>query len=186
MEAAASVALAARGISLTMPSSQSQSSRKEWRVVSDHHTQNSGNEDLDRSKLGQGDERLIYEVHQGREPVNAEFFTIDGVSDHELHLDEVVKQREQLQHLEVNLKARLIARSEVIGIQERFESQIKEHITSNVNLQEQLHEREKTIMDLQRTLDDKDKELHSIRLDHEAAWAKEDLLREQNKELATF
>uniref|UniRef100_A0A251UNT4 DUF7725 domain-containing protein n=1 Tax=Helianthus annuus TaxID=4232 RepID=A0A251UNT4_HELAN len=186
MEAAASVALAARGVSITMPVSQSQSSRKEWRVVSDHHVQNSGNEDLDRSKLGQGDERLIYEVHQGGETVNVDYFSVDGVSEHELHLDEVVKQREELQHLEVNLKARLIARSEVIGIQERFDSQIKEHITSNVKLQEQLHEREKTIMDLQRTLDDKDKELHAIRLDHEAAWAKEDLLREQNKELATF
>nr|KAJ0193020.1 hypothetical protein LSAT_V11C800406840 [Lactuca sativa] len=32
---------------------------------------------------------------------------------------------------------------------------------------EQLHEREKDIMELQRTLDDKDKELHAIRLDHE-------------------
>ncbi|KAL8233078.1 hypothetical protein R6Q57_002856 [Mikania cordata] len=185
MEAAASVAVAARGVSITMPSSQSQSSRKEWRVVSDQHVQNPGNEDLDRSKLGQGDERLIYEVG---EPVNADFFsiTVDGVSDHELHLDDVVKQREQLQHLEVNLKARIIARSEVTGIQERYDSQIKDHITSNLKLQEQLHEREKTIMDLQRTLDDKDKELHAIRLDHEAAWAKEDLLREQNKELATF
>ncbi|KAK1431628.1 hypothetical protein QVD17_08119 [Tagetes erecta] len=187
MEAAASVALAARGISMTMPVSQSQSSRKEWRVVvSDHHVQSS--DDLDRSKLGQTDERLIYEVNQGRESVNGEFFSsnVDGVSDHELHLDEIVKQREQLEHLEINLKARLIARSEVIGIQERFDSQIKDHITSNLKLQEQLHEREKTLMDLQRTLDDKDKELHAIRLDHEAAWAKEDLLREQNKELATF
>ncbi|KAI3756967.1 hypothetical protein L6452_04499 [Arctium lappa] len=185
MEAAASVAVAARGVSMTMPSSQSQSSRKEWRVVSDHPVQNSGNEEMDRSKLGQGDERLIYE---GREPVNVDFFSIsvDGGSDHELHLDDVVKQREQLQHLEVNLKARLIARSEVMGMQERFDSQIKEHITATVKLQEQLHEREKAIMDLQRTLDDKDKELHAIRLDHEAAWAKEDLLREQNKELATF
>ncbi|CAI9265515.1 unnamed protein product [Lactuca saligna] len=176
MEAAASVAVAARGVSLTMPSSQSQSSRKEWRVVSDHPVQNSGNDDMDRSKLGQGDERLVYE---GRESVN-------GGSDHELRLDDVVKQREQLQHLEVNLKARLIARSEVMGMQERFDSQIKEHITASVKLQEQLHEREKAIMELQRTLDDKDKELHAIRLDHEAAWAKEDLLREQNKELATF
>ncbi|XP_024968985.1 uncharacterized protein LOC112508550 [Cynara cardunculus var. scolymus] len=185
MEAAASVAVAARGVSITMPSSQSQSSRKEWRVVSDHPVQSSGNEEVDRSKLGQGDERLMYE---GREPVNVDFFSIsvDGGSDHELHLDDVVKQREQLQHLEVNLKARLIARSEVMGMQERFDSQIKEQITATVKLQEQLHEREKAIMDLQRTLDDKDKELHAIRIDHEAAWAKEDLLREQNKELATF
>lgn len=35
-------------------------------------------------------------------------------------------------------------------------------------IKEQLHEREKAIMDLQRTLDDKDKELHAIRLGHEA------------------
>ncbi|MFS8005217.1 hypothetical protein Hanom_Chr13g01234811 [Helianthus anomalus] len=125
-------------------------------------------------------------VHQVGETVNVDYFSVDGVSDHELHLDEVVKQREELQHLDVNLKARLIARSEVTGIHERFDSQIKEHITSNVKLQclcvnEQLHEREKTIMDLQRTLDDKDKELHAIRLDHESAWAKEDLIREQQK-----
>ncbi|KAF5801258.1 hypothetical protein HanRHA438_Chr06g0255251 [Helianthus annuus] len=124
---------------------------------------------------------MIVMVHQVGETVNVDYFSVDGVSDHELHLDEVVKQREELQHLEVNLKARLIARSEVTGIHERFDSQIKEHITSNVKLQEQLHEREKTIMDLQRTLDDKDKELHAIRLDHEVAWAKEDLIREQQK-----
>ncbi|KAD5508932.1 hypothetical protein E3N88_16635 [Mikania micrantha] len=94
-------------------------------------------------------------VHQVGEPVNADFFSImvDGVSDHELHLDDVVKQKEQLQHLEVNLKARLIATSEVTGIHERFDSQIKDHITSNLKLQ---------------------------------AWAKEDLLREQDKDLATF
>ncbi|XP_024963019.1 uncharacterized protein LOC112503182 isoform X2 [Cynara cardunculus var. scolymus] len=71
-------------------------------------------------------------------------------------------------------------------MQERFDSQIKEHIAANLKLQEQLHERENSIQDLHRTLEDKDKELHANRLDHEAAWAKEDLLGEQNKELATF
>ncbi|GJY57409.1 hypothetical protein Tco_0456524 [Tanacetum coccineum] len=158
-------AVAARGVSMTMPSSQSQSSRKEWRVVNDldHNQHNTEGRDVDYFSI-----------------------TVDGGSDHELHLDDVIKQREQLQHLEINLKAQLIARSEVMGMQERFDSQIKEHITANVELQEQLHERDTAIMELQRTLDDKDKELHAIRLDHEAAWAKEDLLREQNKELATF
>lgn len=39
-------------------------------------------------------------------------------------------------------------------------------------IQEQLHERDTAIMELQRTLDDKDKELHAIRLDHEAVSAK--------------
>ncbi|KAI3808756.1 hypothetical protein L1987_24717 [Smallanthus sonchifolius] len=165
MEAATSVAVAPRGISIPMPPS-----RKEWRAIPDHPVQNPGNE------------------VQGREPLDLNFFSIAvaGGSDPEVCLDEVVKQREQLQHLEVHLKARLIARSEVMKMQERFDSQIKDHITANLKLQDQLHEREKTIQDLQRTLEDKDEELHAIRLDHEAAWAKEDLLREQNKELATF
>ncbi|KAI3704823.1 hypothetical protein L1987_75052 [Smallanthus sonchifolius] len=180
MEAATSVAVAPRGIPIPVSPS-----RKEWRVIPDHPVQNPGNEDLDRSKLGQGDERLIYE---GREPLDLNFFSIAVASgsDPEVCLDEVVKQREQLQHLEVYLKARLMARSEVMKLQERFDSQIKDHITANLKLQDQLHEREKTLQDLQRTLEDKDEELHAIRLDHEAAWAKEDLLREQNKELATF
>ncbi|KAD0624548.1 hypothetical protein E3N88_43965 [Mikania micrantha] len=51
-----------------------------------------------------------YEKEVVGEPVNANFFSImvNGVSDHELHLDDVVKQRQQLHHLRVNLKARLI------------------------------------------------------------------------------
>ncbi|KAI5560734.1 hypothetical protein POPTR_016G069900v4 [Populus trichocarpa] len=53
-------------------------------------------------------------------------------------------------------------------------------------VQEQLHERGQTIHDLERRMGEKDRELHAIKLDNEAAWAKEDLLREQNKELATF
>ncbi|XP_076916950.1 uncharacterized protein LOC143576823 [Bidens hawaiensis] len=73
-----------------------------------------------------------------------------------------------------------------MGMQERFDSQIQEQIDSNAKLQEQLREREKAIMDLQITVGDKDKELHVIKLEHEAAWAKEDLLREQNKKLATY
>ncbi|KAD3641608.1 hypothetical protein E3N88_30832 [Mikania micrantha] len=42
-----------------------------------------------------------YEKEVVGEPVNADFFsiTVDGVSDHELHLDDVVKQRQQLQHI---------------------------------------------------------------------------------------
>lgn len=82
-------------------------------------------------------------------------------------------------------------------------------------VQEQLHERGQTIHDLDRRMEEKERELHAIKLDNEAvssslcctfeqsiygkqyitccllslclqAWAKEDLLREQNKELATF
>lgn len=128
---------------------------------------------------------LIVKVHQ---PLT------DFCPDHEVHIDEVVKQRQQLQHLEVNLKAQIL----VMGMRERFNSQIQEQIDSNAKLQvcwailigsfvlyiytclleclclcvkEQLHEREKAIMDLQTTLDDKDKELHVIKLEHEAVCA---------------
>lgn len=188
MEATASVAVATRGVPLTMPPPPSQASRKEWRVVSEHPVRTAGNEDLERSKLGQSDERLIYE---GREPADVDFcsITIDESSDNDIlqqRLHSVVKQREDLQHLEIDIKARLIARSEVMEMQDSFDSQIKEQINANVKLQEQLHEREKTIHELERTIEEKEKELHAIRLDHEAAWAKEDLLREQNKELASF
>ncbi|KAK7818754.1 hypothetical protein CFP56_041113, partial [Quercus suber] len=52
--------------------------------------------------------------------------------------------------------------------------------------QEQLREREQAVHELERKMEEKDRELHAIKLDNEAAWAKEDLLREQNKELASF
>ncbi|GMP70716.1 hypothetical protein CsSME_00029446 [Camellia sinensis var. sinensis] len=45
---------------------------------------------------------------------------------------------------------------------------------------------EQTIHELERKTEEKDRELHAIKLDNEAAWAKDDLLREQNKELQTF
>ncbi|XP_048421351.1 uncharacterized protein LOC103951599 isoform X2 [Pyrus x bretschneideri] len=185
MEAAA----AARGSSMPMPPPPA---RKEWRAVSDHHSaRNIGDEELERSKLGQSDERTIYEVQQGREPVDVDFcsITIDGTLDHDLlqqRVEDVSRQREELQHMEIDLKAQIIARSEIIEIQKNFDAQIKEHVNAASKLQEQLHEREQTIHDLERKMDEKDRELHAVRLDNEAAWAKEDLLREQNKELASI
>lgn len=84
-------------------------------------------------------------------------------------------------------------------------------------VQEQLREKEQIIHDLEKKMEDKDKEILAIKRDNEAvggdhaplfssnfflvsylyihfidfmcilqAWAKEDLLREQKKELATF
>lgn len=80
-----------------------------------------------------------------------------------------------------------------MGMQECFDSQIKKDIAANDELQvcnnvfdpifilvvfhvghciqEQLHKRDTTIMELQRNLDDKYKELHAIRLHHEAVCA---------------
>lgn len=178
---------AARGTSMPMPPPPT---RKEWRAVSDHHSaRNLGDEELERSKLGQSDERTIYE--QGREPVDVDFcsITIDGTLDQDLlqqRIDDVSRQREELQHMEIELKAQMIATSEIIELQNNFDAQIKDHANAASKLQEQLHEREQTIHDLERKMEEKDRELHAIKLDNEVAWAKEDLLREQNKELANF
>ncbi|KAG6422538.1 hypothetical protein SASPL_119114 [Salvia splendens] len=146
---------AARNGGFAMPPAPS---RKEWRVVSEQSARNSANEELERSKLVQSDERLIYEVQHGREPVDVDFcsVTIDGDLDNDIlqqRLHEVAKQREELQHMEIELRAQNIARSEISRIHNTFDAQIKEHKNANVELQ---------------------------------AWAKEDLLREQSKEIQSY
>ncbi|KAL5567681.1 hypothetical protein UlMin_024260 [Ulmus minor] len=177
---------AARGGQMPIPP---QPSRKEWRAVSDHHSvRNVGDEELDRTKLGQSEERTMYE--QGREPLDVGYcsITIDGSLDNNLQqqYQEAARQRAEMQHLEIELRAQMIARSDIIEMQNSYDAQIKEHANAAAKLQEQLHERDQTIHELERKLEDKERELHAIKLDNEAAWAKEDLLREQNKELATF
>ncbi|KAL0400543.1 UNVERIFIED_CONTAM: hypothetical protein Slati_4084200 [Sesamum latifolium] len=190
MEAAAGASAAAPNGGVSLPlAAASQASRKEWRVVSEQTVRNSGNEEMERSKLGQSDERLIYE--HGREPLDVDFcsITIDGGLDNDIlqqRLHSVAKQREELQQVEIELRAQFIARSEIMGLQNTFDAQIKEHANATVKLQEQLHEKEQKIHDLERKIDEKERELHAIRLDNEAAWAKEDLLREQSKELQSY
>ncbi|XP_034911568.1 uncharacterized protein [Populus alba] len=184
MEVTAGVAAASRG-SL---------SRKEWRAVTEQQHRNGGGGEevnLERSKLGQSDERTIYEVQHGREPVDVDFcsITVDGGLDDDIlqqRIHSIARQREELQHMETELRAQVIAGSEIMEIQKSFHAQIKEREDAAAKLQEQLHERGQTIHDLERRMEEKDRELHAIKLDNEAAWAKEDLLREQNKELATF
>ncbi|OMO95096.1 hypothetical protein CCACVL1_05597 [Corchorus capsularis] len=188
MEAAASVA-ANRSGSLPMPSP----SRKEWRAVSDHHAVRSpGDElDLERSKLGQSDERTIYEVQHGREPADVDFcsITVDGSLDDDIlqqRIHNVARQREELQHVEVELRAQAIARSRILEMQSSCDAKIQAHANAVVKLEEQLHESDQAIHELERKVEEKDRELHAIKVEKEEAWAKEDLLREQNKELATF
>ncbi|GMI95466.1 hypothetical protein like AT5G53620 [Hibiscus trionum] len=183
MEAAASGA-AARSGSLPMSSS----SRKEWRAISDHHpVRNHGDEvEIDRSKLGQSDERTIYEVQHGREPADVNFsITADGSLDDDIlqqQIQNITGQREELLQMEVKLRALAIARSRVLEMQSSYDAKIAAH----AKLEEQLNEREQTIHELERKIEEKDRELHAIKVDKEEAWAKDDLLREQNKELATF
>ncbi|XWS38038.1 hypothetical protein CRYUN_Cryun19dG0096700 [Craigia yunnanensis] len=167
MEAAASVA-AARSGSLPM----STPSRKEWRAVSEHHVVRNPEDEvvscnmqeLERSKLGQSDERTIYEqqVHN------------------------ITRQREELQQMEVELRARAIARSRILEMQSSCDAKIKSHANTVAEFKEQLHESEQTIHELERKMEEKDRELHAIKVGKEEAWAKEDLLKEQSKELTTF
>ncbi|KAF8379935.1 hypothetical protein HHK36_027400 [Tetracentron sinense] len=188
MEAAAGVA-AGRGGSL--PMSIPMPARKEWRAVSEHSIRNAGNEELERSKLGQSEERTIYEVQQGALPLDSDLCSLamDGSLDIDLlqqRLHSISRQIEELQHMETELRAQVIARVEIVEMQSSFDAQIKEHTNAAARLKDQLQERDQTIHELDLKLEEKDRELHAIKIDNEAAWAKEDLLREQNKELATF
>ncbi|KAL2527526.1 hypothetical protein Adt_12580 [Abeliophyllum distichum] len=186
MEVAAGDA-AARGVSLPMSSS----SRKEWRVVSVQSHRNSANEGMERLNLGQCDERLIYEVQQQIEPADLDFCSIpvDGrLGSDILHqrFHAITKQREELLQMEIELRAKIIARSEVMQMQNNFDARIKEHANANVKLQDQLHGKEQKIHELERKAEVKERELHAIRLDNESAWAKEDLLMEQSQELQSY
>ncbi|XWS50277.1 hypothetical protein CRYUN_Cryun12cG0074500 [Craigia yunnanensis] len=184
MEAAASVATARSG-SLPMPSP----SRKECRAVSEHHVVRGDEVELERSKLGQSDERTIYE--HGREPADVDFcsITVDGSLDDDIlqqRIHNVTRQREELEQMEVELRAQEIARSRILEMQSNCDAKIKAHANAAAKLEEQLHESEQTIHELERKMEEKDRELNAIKVEKEEAWAKEDLLREQSKELATF
>ncbi|KAK4793770.1 hypothetical protein SAY86_024205 [Trapa natans] len=184
MESVAGVA-ATRGGSLAMPSP-----RKEWRAVSEHQQgRKPADEESGRSNLPQSDEITIYEQEKDSLDVQFSSTIIDGNSNSDYlqqRLHDIARQREELQHMEIDLRAQMIIRSEITGMKNSFETQVKEHADAVVKLQEQLHAKEQIIHELEKKMKDKDNEILAIKRDNEAAWAKEDLLREQKKELATF
>ncbi|KZV31010.1 cingulin [Dorcoceras hygrometricum] len=152
---AAGAAAAGGGVSLPL-SSSSQTSRKEWRVVSEQMVRNSANE-----------------VQHGREPINVDFrsITIDRGLDNTVlqqKLQTLAKQREELQHIEIELQGQLVASSKILELQNTYDAQIHEHVNANIKLQEQLHEMEQKIHELERKIQEKERELHAIRLDNEA------------------
>lgn len=108
----------------------------------------------------------------------------DGILDK--RLEEIAQKRKELQNVEIELKAQALARSEVLNLEGRFQSKINEYIDAASILKDQLKESQQHIQQLEMKLVEMDRELHAVKLDNEAAWAKDDLLREQNKELATF
>ncbi|KAG9133967.1 hypothetical protein Leryth_004669 [Lithospermum erythrorhizon] len=130
-------------------------------------------------------------VNQGREPADFSYHSVtidDNVDDNLLRqkLHDVGKQREELQLIEIELRAQFLARSEIVDMQNTFDAQLKEHATAKAKLQEQLRERDQKIAELEKRMEEKEREMHVLRLDTKAAWAKEDLLREQSLELQTY
>ncbi|KAG6605810.1 hypothetical protein SDJN03_03127, partial [Cucurbita argyrosperma subsp. sororia] len=101
----------------------SQLSRQEWRAVADNHSaRDAAGEEMERSKLTQSDERTIYE---GREPLDVDFcsISIDGNSDNDIlqqRLNDVTRQREDLQQMEIELRAQVIAKSEILEMRKRL------------------------------------------------------------------
>ncbi|KAL5697915.1 hypothetical protein ACHQM5_014282 [Ranunculus cassubicifolius] len=136
MEAATGVANGRVG-SLPISSSSSSNKRKEWRAISDNPPRTSSNEDLDRLKLGQSDERTIYEVQHGTD-VNYHSITVDGGLDNndlmQQRLHDVSSQREKMQQMEIELRAQIISRSEIIAMQNSFTDQINEQINAAAQL----------------------------------------------------
>lgn len=79
-------------------------------------------------------------MQQGREPLDVDFcsITIDGSLDNDLlqqRLHNVSRQREELQQIETELRAQMIARSEIMEIQNSFDARIKEHANAAAKLQ---------------------------------------------------
>lgn len=180
---------AGRGGSLPVPASQPP--RKEWRAVSEHSFRSNGSEDLDHIKLGQSDERTIYEEGAGQPDGNFCSIDIDRddlsddiVEDHRIR--DIVQRRRELQEVEIELKAQAFAKPFILEARAKFEEQLKEHGDNILRLEEQLREKDMHLRESELKLEEKERELRALKIDTEAVWAKEDLLREQNKELATF
>lgn len=83
---------------------------------------------------------LILKVQQGREPADVDFcsVTIDGSLDNDIlqqRLHSLVKQREELQQIEIDIRAQLIARGEIMEMRNTYDAQIKDHASATVQLQ---------------------------------------------------
>lgn len=86
------------------------------------------------------DDLLHVKVQQGREPLDVDFcsISIDGNPDNDIlqqRLNDVARQREDLQQMEIELKAQIIARSEILEMQKSFDAQIKEHNNATIKMQ---------------------------------------------------
>ena len=79
-------------------------------------------------------------VQHGRRQLDVDFHSIviDGGLDNDIlqqRLHNVVEKREELQNMELELRAQVSVRSEVARLHNTFDGQIKEHMNANVKLQ---------------------------------------------------
>ena len=83
---------------------------------------------------------MFIKVQHGREPVDVDFcsITVDGGLDDDIlqqRIHSIARQREELQHMETELRAQVIAGSEIMEIQKSFHAQIKEREDAAAKLQ---------------------------------------------------
>jgi len=89
-------------------------------------------------------------VQQGREPLDVDFcsITVDGTLDNDIlqqQLHNVVRQRQELLQMEIDLKAQIIARTEIMDMRNSFDAQLKDNVNNTTKLQVQIyphHEKE--------------------------------------------
>ncbi|KAJ0968646.1 hypothetical protein J5N97_025563 [Dioscorea zingiberensis] len=98
-------------------------------------------------------------------------------------LRDISRQREELQQIEIELRAQTIARPEIMDMQNSYEAQLKEHTNASAKLEEQLQEREQYIQELELKVEEKDRELHAVnnevhRVAQDAILLKDEQLRE--------
>lgn len=83
---------------------------------------------------------LLVKVQEERESLDVQFssMTIEGNSNNghlQQRLHVIARRREELQQMEIDLRAQMIIRSEITGMQNTFEAQVKEHADAVVKLQ---------------------------------------------------
>lgn len=150
-----------------------------------------------RQNMSQPDDATIYEikhVQQSNRQLGTDLasLSIDSEMNNseesiQQRLHDIARQREQLQQLEIDLRAQFIARAEVVQIQSGFDEQAKQHASIVANLQEQIEARDHQIHELEQQLEERQRQLRVNQIEtNEAVWAKDGLLREQNNELATL
>ncbi|KAI3899410.1 hypothetical protein MKW92_035992 [Papaver armeniacum] len=150
-------------------------------------------QEFERSKLGQQQQSdhertFLYEQVTEQQQLDGDLCSMlmNDNNNAEQKLHNIIMQRQELLQMEVQLRAQFIARSEIIAMQNSYNAQINDHANAASQLKEQLREREQTIREMELKMEEMERELHAVKMDNETAWAKEGLLREQNKELASF